>query len=169
MRQAGFSGTTVSIKVRFADFATITRSHKRKVPTDSSREIFHEARSLFLALHLDRARIRLVGVRVEGILDRRRWSPNSSSGLPIVGGGRRRKPSTRCRPGSAGQCPPGPPASGPRRGRRPAAPGTTTWDRRFGRAVDRVTKWLWVTCRFGFPIRPTLPILCCVSCVPDAQ
>jgi DNA polymerase-4 len=69
MRRAGFSGTTVSIKVRFADFATITRSHKRKVPTDSSREIFHEARSLFLALHLDRARIRLVGVRVEGILD----------------------------------------------------------------------------------------------------
>ena len=69
MRRAGFSGTTISIKVRFADFATITRSHKRKVPTDSSREIFHEARALFQALHLDRARIRLVGVRVEGILD----------------------------------------------------------------------------------------------------
>jgi DNA polymerase-4 len=69
MRRAGFSGTTISIKVRFADFATLTRSHTRKVPTDSSREIFHEARSLFRALHLDRARIRLVGVRVEGILD----------------------------------------------------------------------------------------------------
>ena len=45
------------------------RTHTRKVPTDSSREIFHEARALFQALHLDRARIRLVGVRVEGILD----------------------------------------------------------------------------------------------------
>jgi len=69
MRRAGLSGSTVSIKVRFADFATITRSHKRKVPTDVSREIFHEARALFQALHLDRARIRLVGVRVEGILE----------------------------------------------------------------------------------------------------
>ena len=69
MRRAGFSGSTITIKVRFADFATITRSHKRKVPTDSSRDIFHEARSLFQALHLDRARIRLVGVRVEGVVD----------------------------------------------------------------------------------------------------
>ncbi len=69
LRRAGLSATTVSIKVRFADFATLTRSHKRKVATDVSREIFHEARALFEALHLDRARIRLVGVRAEGILE----------------------------------------------------------------------------------------------------
>jgi DNA polymerase-4 len=69
MRRAGFSGVTVSIKVRFADFSTITRSHTRKVPTDVSREIFHEARALYRALRLDRARIRLVGVRVEGIVE----------------------------------------------------------------------------------------------------
>jgi DNA polymerase-4 len=69
MRRAGFSGSTVSIKVRFADFTTITRAHTRKVPTDTSREIFHEARALFRALRLDRARIRLVGVRVEGIVE----------------------------------------------------------------------------------------------------
>ena len=69
MRRAGFSGSTVSIKVRFADFTTITRSRTRKVPTDVSREIFQEARGLYLALRLDRARIRLVGVRVEGIVE----------------------------------------------------------------------------------------------------
>jgi DNA polymerase-4 len=69
LRRAGYSGGTVSIKVRFADFTTLTRSHTRKVPTDVSREIFHEARSLYLALRLDRARIRLVGVRVEGIVE----------------------------------------------------------------------------------------------------
>jgi DNA polymerase IV len=69
MRRAGFAGSTVAIKVRFADFTTITRSHTRRVPTDVSREIFHEARALYLALHLDRARIRLVGVRVEGIVE----------------------------------------------------------------------------------------------------
>ena len=69
MRRAGFSGSTVSIKVRFADFTTITRSRTRKVPTDVSRDIFHEARLLYQALRLDRARIRLVGVRVEGIVE----------------------------------------------------------------------------------------------------
>jgi DNA polymerase-4 len=69
LRRAGLSGTTVSLKVRFADFTTITRSHTRKVPTDTSREIFHEARALYRALRLDRARIRLVGVRVEGVLE----------------------------------------------------------------------------------------------------
>ncbi|HEX6887690.1 MAG TPA: DNA polymerase IV [Candidatus Nanopelagicales bacterium] len=69
MRRAGFAGATVSIKVRFADFTTITRSRTRKVPTDVSREIFHDARALYEALHLDRARIRLVGVRMEGIVE----------------------------------------------------------------------------------------------------
>ncbi|MGB7980695.1 MAG: DNA polymerase IV [Candidatus Nanopelagicales bacterium] len=68
MRRAGLSGSTVSIKVRFADFTTITRTRTRKVPTDVSREIFHEARTLYRALHLDRARIRLVGVRMEGVV-----------------------------------------------------------------------------------------------------
>jgi DNA polymerase-4 len=69
LRRAGYCGRTVSIKVRFADFATLTRSRTRKVPTDVGREIFHEARDLYRALRLDRARIRLVGVRVEGIAD----------------------------------------------------------------------------------------------------
>jgi DNA polymerase-4 len=67
LRRAGLSGATVSLKVRFADFTTITRSHTRTGPTDTSREIFHEVRALYRALRLDRARIRLVGVRVEGV------------------------------------------------------------------------------------------------------
>ncbi len=69
MRRAGFAGTTVSIKVRFADFTTITRSRRLKSATDVSREIFLEARALFDALRLDRARIRLIGVRMEGIVE----------------------------------------------------------------------------------------------------
>ncbi len=69
LRRACYSGTTVTLKVRFADFTTITRSRSLKVPTCVSREIFHEARALYERLHLDRARIRLVGVRVEGIVD----------------------------------------------------------------------------------------------------
>jgi len=61
-------GRTVSIKVRFADFTTITRSRTLAEPTDVAREVYATASQLFAALALDRARIRLVGVRVEGLL-----------------------------------------------------------------------------------------------------
>jgi DNA polymerase-4 len=59
----------VSIKVRFADFATITRSRTLDVPTDVGQELYDTARALFDALGLDRARIRLVGVRAERLVD----------------------------------------------------------------------------------------------------
>jgi DNA polymerase-4 len=62
-------GRTVSIKVRFADFTTITRSKTLREPTDVARVVFETARGLYDALGLERARIRLVGVRVEGLAD----------------------------------------------------------------------------------------------------
>jgi DNA polymerase-4 len=62
-------GRTVSIKVRFADFTTLTRSRTLPEPTDVAQEVYATASQLFHALGLDRARIRLVGVRVEGLLD----------------------------------------------------------------------------------------------------
>ncbi|WP_435198371.1 DNA polymerase IV [Janibacter sp. GS2] len=65
LRAAGLVGRTVSIKVRFADFTTISRSRSLRDPTDVSREIAEMARELYDALGLQRARIRLVGVRVE--------------------------------------------------------------------------------------------------------
>lgn len=67
MRHAGLRGRTISIKVKFADFTTLTRSKTVDEPTDVSQEIYAIARSLYEALHLDRARIRLVGVRIEGL------------------------------------------------------------------------------------------------------
>lgn len=67
LRHAGLRGRTVSLKVKFADFTTITRSKTIADPTDVSQEIYAIARSLYEALHLDRARIRLVGVRIEGL------------------------------------------------------------------------------------------------------
>src|SRR3954462_7040170 len=66
---AGALARTVSIKVRFADFATITRSRTLPVPTDVGHELYGTARALFDALGLDRARIRLVGVRAERLVD----------------------------------------------------------------------------------------------------
>jgi DNA polymerase-4 len=71
MRTAGMVGRTVTLKVRFADFDTITRSRTLRDPTDLTTEIYAVAGELFAALHLERARIRLVGVRVEGLVDAR--------------------------------------------------------------------------------------------------
>jgi DNA polymerase-4 len=67
LRAAGQVGRTVSIKVRFADFTTITRSKTLAEPTDVARIVYDTARMLYDALRLDRARLRLVGVRVEGL------------------------------------------------------------------------------------------------------
>jgi DNA polymerase-4 len=69
LRAGGHLARTVSIKVRFADFATITRSRTLDVPTDVGQELYDTARALFDALGLDRARIRLVGVRAERLVD----------------------------------------------------------------------------------------------------
>jgi DNA polymerase-4 len=60
---------TISIKVRFADFTTITRSRTLREPTDVARVVYDTARGLFEALNRDGALIRLVGVRTEGLSD----------------------------------------------------------------------------------------------------
>lgn len=70
MRTAGVAGRTVTLKVRFADFTTITRSKTRSEATDVTQEIYRTATDLFTGLGLQRARIRLVGVRMEGLVPR---------------------------------------------------------------------------------------------------
>ena len=67
LRSAAVVGRTVTLKVRFADFTTLTRSRTLRDPTDIAVEIHTTAVELFRALGLQRARIRLVGVRVEGV------------------------------------------------------------------------------------------------------
>ena len=63
------AGRTVTLRVRFSDFTTITRSRTLREPTDSGRAIHEAAVGLFDALGLQRARIRLVGVRVEKLVE----------------------------------------------------------------------------------------------------
>ena len=70
MRGAGVAGRTVALKVRFADFTTITRSKTMPEATDVTPEIYGTASELYHALGLQRARLRLVGVRVEGLVSR---------------------------------------------------------------------------------------------------
>ena len=69
VRAAGMVGRTISVKVRFSDFTTITRSKTLRDPTDVSRDIYATARALFDGLGLQRARLRMVGVRVENLMD----------------------------------------------------------------------------------------------------
>jgi len=68
LRAQGLVGRTVSIKVRFADFTTLSRARTLRDPTDVGQVVYATARELFDALGLQRVRLRLVGVRVEGLL-----------------------------------------------------------------------------------------------------
>jgi DNA polymerase-4 len=69
LRASGQVGRTVSIKVRFADFTTITRSRTLSEPTDVARVVYDTARGLHHVLGKDRALIRLIGVRIEGLAE----------------------------------------------------------------------------------------------------
>lgn len=69
LRAKGRAGRTVGVKLRRADFTTITRSRTLPEPTDVAREISALARELYSAAGLEGVRLRLVGVRVEGVVD----------------------------------------------------------------------------------------------------
>jgi DNA polymerase-4 len=69
MRAKGFAANTISIKVRFADFKTISRSKTLDLPTTGTQEIFEVAKSLYLGLELDRVLVRLVGVSLDSLVE----------------------------------------------------------------------------------------------------
>jgi len=69
LRSTHSLGRTVVLTVRFSDFTTITRSRTLREATDVTQDIYATATALWEALGLQRARIRLVGVRVEGLVD----------------------------------------------------------------------------------------------------
>ncbi len=68
LREQGYATRTITLKVRFADFTTITRARTLAQATDSGREIYEVARELFVKLGLQRARLRLVGVRATSLV-----------------------------------------------------------------------------------------------------
>jgi DNA polymerase-4 len=69
IRKAGLLGRTVVLCLRFADFTEVTRSVTLDSPTDVAEEIHAAAMQAYARLGLDRARIRRVGVRVEGLVE----------------------------------------------------------------------------------------------------
>jgi len=67
LREKDFYAKTISIKVRFADFSTISRSKTLPLPIDSTHDIYEIVKALYLALNLDRARLRLVGISLDNL------------------------------------------------------------------------------------------------------
>jgi DNA polymerase-4 len=84
LRRGAVAARTVTLKLRYANFQTITRSRTLATPTDQATEIYAEVAALLDGLHLERARVRLLGVgtsnlvpvdasRQLGLLDDDRW------------------------------------------------------------------------------------------------
>ncbi len=69
VRARSFMARTVGIKIRFADFRTVSRVRTLPTPTDSSETIYAVSVELYRSLGLDRPRVRLVGVKCENLED----------------------------------------------------------------------------------------------------
>ena len=83
LRSAGCAARTVSVKLRRADFRTITRSRTLAEPTDVAQKIYATACDLYVASGLAAGtRLRLVGVRVTGLV------PASATGTQLALGER---------------------------------------------------------------------------------
>ncbi len=69
LRGAGLVGRCVVLKLRYADFSTVTRSRTLAEATDVGRRIYEEAAASFDTLAASGIRVRLIGVRVEQLGD----------------------------------------------------------------------------------------------------
>lgn len=67
LRAKGLCGRTVTLKVRFSNFRTITRSRTLEEEVAATAEIYEIARALYRKVDPGRPRIRLLGVSVTGL------------------------------------------------------------------------------------------------------
>jgi DNA polymerase-4 len=67
IKQRGYKGRTVTLKVRFSDFRTITRAKTLAEHTDSYEEIRKTAFACLQKVDLAGEKIRLLGVRITGL------------------------------------------------------------------------------------------------------
>lgn len=68
LRRGGWVARTLSIKLRFGDFETITRSQTLAEPTDVAQRIATEVRALYAASPVVGRGLRLIGVRASALL-----------------------------------------------------------------------------------------------------
>ena len=65
LRAAQLSAGTVALKLRYADFSTLSRSHALAVPTDSAQQLYAEGRRLLAGVGPRPQSVRLIGLRGE--------------------------------------------------------------------------------------------------------
>lgn len=70
LRREGLVGRTVTLKVKYKDFAQATRSVTLPHPTDDGREVFRSCRSLLLRTQAGTRPVRLLGVSVSQLRSR---------------------------------------------------------------------------------------------------
>lgn len=63
LRQDGLKGRTITLKIKYADFKQVSRSHSLALPTNSTYQIYHTAEKLLMETKL-KTRVRLVGLSV---------------------------------------------------------------------------------------------------------
>ncbi|HHV62229.1 MAG TPA: hypothetical protein GXX51_06285 [Firmicutes bacterium] len=71
LRQAGYLGKTVTVKFRYDDFVTVTRSETMRDYIDSDRDILEKAWELFMGNWISWRKVRLVGVGVTNLIERK--------------------------------------------------------------------------------------------------
>jgi DNA polymerase-4 len=67
VRKKRLAGSTVTLRLRYSDFKTVTRSSSAAVDTACDQEIFERALSLMLPLLRRRVRVRLLGVTLSNL------------------------------------------------------------------------------------------------------
>ncbi len=68
LRHGQVAARTVTLKLRHADFTTVTRSRTLALPTDQATELHHEVVGLLDALRLERVRVRLIGLGTSNLV-----------------------------------------------------------------------------------------------------
>jgi DNA polymerase-4 len=68
LRQKRFQGKTVTLKLRYSDFVTLTRSETIPQPTDSEHKIYKVAKKLASNLDLGIRKARLLGISVSNLV-----------------------------------------------------------------------------------------------------
>jgi DNA polymerase-4 len=69
LRKNGLLARTVTVKVRYSDFSTVTRSHTGEVPTNEAADISRRALELADRTEAGRQPVRLLGVSVHNLVD----------------------------------------------------------------------------------------------------
>jgi DNA polymerase IV len=78
LRESGYAARCVTLKLRFADFSTLTRRHTDD-PTQDGLAIYRRARALLDRIPLSQA-VRLIGLSASGL------GPAAAGQLPLLGG-----------------------------------------------------------------------------------